>query len=51
MRRAGSRIAEKIDRDYRTEKAYKRRIRQNCKEVDCNKCKWNLICEDREIKE
>lgn len=44
-------IADSIDREYKREQAYKRRNRQNCKEVECNDCKWNPICEDREIKE
>ena len=42
-------IADSIIQEYKREQAYKKRVRQNCKEVDCNKCKWNLICEDREI--
>lgn len=50
MRRAGSRIAESIDRDYRTEKAYKRKTRNKCKEINCNKCKWYQICIDKDIK-
>lgn len=41
-------IADNIIQEYKREQAYKKRVRQNCKEVDCNNCKYEQICEDRE---
>lgn len=46
----GSIIAGDIMRDYRREKFYKnKKNRQRCKEVECDKCKYNDICEDSEV--
>ena len=50
MRRAGSKIAGEIVKDYKIEQAYKRKTRSKCKEKNCNKCKWYQICIDKDIK-
>lgn len=50
MRRAGSKIAGEIVKDYKIEQAYKRKARSKCKEINCNKCKWYQICIDEDIK-
>lgn len=48
----GSYLAGQIDSDYRREKFMKRKaIRQACKGKDCIECKWNEICEDKEVNE
>lgn len=41
-------IANSIIQEYNIKQAYKRRARQRCKEIECDKCKWQRICEDRE---
>ena len=48
MRKKWSKIAYNIDKEYKQEQVYKKIKRQRCKEVECYKCKWNLICEDKE---
>lgn len=45
MRNKGSKLAMYIERDYKTEQAYKRRQREKCKEKECVLCKYRKICE------
>lgn len=48
MRKNGSYIAANIVRENRIKKAFKKKKRVNCKEIDCNKCYFQNICEDKE---
>ena len=48
----GSYLAVQIISDYRREQYMKRKAkRQKCKNKDCIECKWNEICEDKEVNE
>lgn len=47
MRNKGSKIAMYIEQEYRTRKAYERRKRAQCKDILCEKCKYEKICEER----
>lgn len=42
-------IANSIVEEYKRKQAYKKRPRQKCKEQNCDKCKWEEICIDREV--
>lgn len=44
MKRKGSYIAGEIMRDYKQRKAYKKKQRANCKDKQCNECKYERIC-------
>ena len=37
-------IAEQIDKEYKKEQFYKKRKRQQCKEIKCMNCKFFEIC-------
>lgn len=41
--------ADEIDRDYKLEQYYKNKKRQSCKNKDCEECRYNKICIDREV--
>lgn len=43
----GSRIASKIDNEYRREKMFELKKRAKCKEKEYGKCAYNVICENR----
>lgn len=44
MRNRGSKLAMYIERDYKTEQAYKNKQREKCKEKNCVECKYIKIC-------
>lgn len=46
---SGSIIASEIDRDYKLEQYYKNKKKQSCKDKNCEECKYNRVCIDREV--
>lgn len=45
MNRKGSRIAQEIDREYKSQLRNKERFRKLCKKKNCKSCNYKLICE------
>lgn len=42
-----SRIADEIVREYKIKEAYKKRNRQQCKEMECRDCIYFNVCTDK----
>lgn len=44
-----SNIAKQIDDEYKARQMYKEKQRQNCKDKKCTECKYQNICEEKNI--